>query len=133
MERDELAERAKQMTAAGLASASRGLTKAARAAERTAARLHTAKDADAPAAPDMPQGAPPEPEGPATASPSAAAEARADDDVAALAEQPVRALTGEIPNLSTDRLRALRAHEEAGKARKTVLTAIDRQLASRED
>jgi|GEM_PF-4967863 len=132
MERQELAERAKQLTATGLASASRGLSKAAQAAEQTAAKLRPDTEASGAASRTTGQGpgSPPAPEGPA--SQATRASAHDEPDMAALASKPVRELTAELDGLSASQLRELRGHEEAGKARKTILSAIDRQLAARE-
>jgi hypothetical protein len=49
-----------------------------------------------------------------------------------LLDLTVREIAAELPNLSTETLAALREAEAAGKTRKTVIEAIDEELAARE-
>ncbi len=49
-----------------------------------------------------------------------------------LLDLTVREIAAELPNLSTETLEALREAEAAGKTRKTVIDAIDEELAARE-
>lgn len=49
-----------------------------------------------------------------------------------LLDLTVREIAAELPSLSTESLEALRAAEVAGKTRKTVIDAIDEELAARE-
>lgn len=49
-----------------------------------------------------------------------------------LLDLTVREIAAELPNLSTESLEALREAEAAGKTRKTVIEAIDEELAARE-
>lgn len=49
-----------------------------------------------------------------------------------LLDLTVREIAAELPNLSTESLTALREAEAAGKTRKTVIEAIDAELAERD-
>lgn len=49
-----------------------------------------------------------------------------------LLDLTVREIAAELPNLSTESLEALREAEASGKTRKTVMEAIDEELAARE-
>ena len=49
-----------------------------------------------------------------------------------LLDLTVREIAAELPNLSTESLAALRDAEASGKTRKTVIEAIDEELAARE-
>ena len=49
-----------------------------------------------------------------------------------LLDLTVREIAAELPSLSTESLEALREAEASGKTRKTVIEAIDEELAARE-
>lgn len=83
-------------------------------------------------APDGPAPEPPAGPGPQPVAPDAAASGPSGGalfDLSHLASQNAREVIETVPALTPEELRRLRTHESAGKARKTVLSAIDQALS----
>ncbi len=125
-EKDRYREAVRTGLAKGLAATARGLSSASRALASTSRQLRPPEAADpwdadleVPAAEDA------EPEVPAAEE----AEPETSADVRALVDQNARDVVGELKDLNQDELRQLRDAEAQGKARKTVLEAVDKLLA----
>ena len=115
-EKDRYREAVRTGLAKGLAATARGLSSASRALASTSRQLRPPEAAD-PWDADL------------EAPPAERAEPETNADVRALVDQNARDVVGELKDLNQDELRQLRDAEAQGKARKTVLEAVDKLLA----
>ena len=113
---DQYREAVRTGLAKGLAATARGLSAASRALASTSRQLRPPEAAD-----PWGEGADPTTEAPADADLA--------EDANELAGQNVRDILSQLDDLTEDELRALRDAEADGKARKTVLQAVDKLLA----